>query len=103
MEHSIQHDDLPLATEKQYVRNIAKLKSQREQIRQVQGQQESLAQMEAEAKKIKAVIDEVRHTALTCCCCTQLVCVHASPSSPPCMHDDSSCCWRHGQDGEGGD
>jgi uncharacterized coiled-coil DUF342 family protein len=60
MEHSIQHDDLLLNTEKQYVRNIAKLRSQREQIRQVQGQQESLGQMEAEAKKIKAVIDEVR-------------------------------------------
>ncbi|KAF6262596.1 hypothetical protein COO60DRAFT_599115 [Scenedesmus sp. NREL 46B-D3] len=59
MEHSIQHDDLALNTEKQYVRNIAKLRSQREQIRQVQGQQESLGQMEAEAKKIKAVIDEV--------------------------------------------
>lgn len=59
MEHSIQHDDLPLNTEKQYVRNIAKLRSQREQIRAVQGQQESLGAMEAEAKKIKAVIDEV--------------------------------------------
>ncbi|KAF8056252.1 PPI1 [Scenedesmus sp. PABB004] len=59
MEHAIQHDALPLTTEKQYVRNIAKLKAQREKIREVQGQQESVGQLEAEAKKIKAVIDEV--------------------------------------------
>jgi uncharacterized coiled-coil DUF342 family protein len=59
MEHSIQLGEISLAEEKATVRNIAKLKSQREKIRELEGQQEGLAQMEAEARKIKAVIDEV--------------------------------------------
>lgn len=46
--------------EKQLVKNISKLKSQREKIREFQGAQEGLGQLEAEAKKLKAVIDEVR-------------------------------------------
>lgn len=46
--------------EKQMVKSISKLKSQREKIREFQGAQDGLAQMEAEAKKLKAVIDEVR-------------------------------------------
>lgn len=49
-----------LQAEKQLVKNISKLKSQREKIREFQGAQEGLAQLEAEAKKLKAVIDEVR-------------------------------------------
>lgn len=59
MEHSIQHDGLTLNAEKQLVKNISKLKSQREKIREFQGAQEGLAQLEAEAKKLKAVIDEI--------------------------------------------
>lgn len=51
---------LPTQTEKQLVKNISKLKSQREKIREYQGAQEGLGQLEAEAKKLKAVIDEVR-------------------------------------------
>lgn len=42
------------------MKNISKLKSQREKIREFQGAQEGLSQLEAEAKKLKAVIDEVR-------------------------------------------
>jgi len=42
------------------VKQISKLKSQREKIREFQGAQEGLGQLEAEAKKLKAVIDEVR-------------------------------------------
>jgi uncharacterized coiled-coil DUF342 family protein len=49
-----------LQAEKQLVKNIGKLKSQREKVREFQGGQEGLAQLEAEAKKLKAVIDEVR-------------------------------------------
>lgn len=41
------------------MKNISKLKSQREKIREFQGAQEGLSQLEAEAKKLKAVIDEV--------------------------------------------
>jgi hypothetical protein len=59
MERSIQHDGLSLREEKMMVQNISKLKSQRDKIREFQGQQDSLSQWEAEAKKIKAVIDEV--------------------------------------------
>eukprot|EP00775_Hariotina_reticulata_P001871 gene1871-2208_t len=59
MERSIQHDGLSLREEKMMVQNISKIKSQRDKIREFQGQQDSLAQWEAEAKKIKAVIDEV--------------------------------------------
>jgi hypothetical protein len=56
-----------LQAEKQLVKNISKLKSQREKIREFQGAQEGLAQLEAEAKKLKAVIDEVRWpTARSC-------------------------------------
>lgn len=60
MEHGIQHGDMSLAEEKATVRNIAKLRGQREKIRESEGQQESLGQLEAEARKIKAVIDEVK-------------------------------------------
>lgn len=59
MEHAIQHDGLTLAVEKQYVRSIAKLRAQRDKVRELQGQSGDLQQLEAEAKKIKAVIDEV--------------------------------------------
>lgn len=48
-----------LQAEKQMVKQISKLKSQREKIREFQGAQEGLGQLEAEAKKLKAVIDEV--------------------------------------------
>jgi hypothetical protein len=51
------------------VKNISKLKSQREKIREFQGAQEGLAQLEAEAKKLKAVIDEVRVTFMCVCVC----------------------------------
>lgn len=59
-EHSIAHDGLSLRAERQAVQAISRLRGQREKIREFAAQQEGLGQMEAEAKKIKAVIDEVR-------------------------------------------
>ena len=100
MEHAIQHDGLTLAVEKQYVRSIAKLRAQRDKVRELQGQSGDLQQLEAEAKKIKAVIDEVREqyqrlsfrlSPMACCCprCVKHPCVREGVQSVTL----SRCAW----------
>lgn len=59
LEQQIQHEQLPLRVEKQTVQNISKLKAQREQIKQYEGQRSNLGDLEAEVSKLKGVIAEL--------------------------------------------
>ena len=59
LEHRIAHDQVELREEKQFVKLIGVLGSQREKIRELDSQKGSLAEMESACTKIKAVIDEM--------------------------------------------
>ncbi|KAI8477150.1 MAG: hypothetical protein J3K34DRAFT_516093 [Monoraphidium minutum] len=59
MEAEISHGQMALREEKQMVKDISRLKSQRDRVREAEGRQASLAQLEGELSKVKATIKEL--------------------------------------------
>ena len=59
LEDKIRYGSIPLREEKMVVNDINKLRGQREKIKEFELHKASLAELEAENKKVKAVIEEM--------------------------------------------
>jgi len=59
LEEKIRFGSIPLREEKMVVNDISKLRGQREKIKEYELHKASLGELEAEAKKVKAVIEEM--------------------------------------------
>lgn len=59
LEEKIRFGTIPIREEKMVVNEISKLRGQREKIKEFELHKSSLVELEAECKKVKAVIEEM--------------------------------------------